>query len=236
MASVVSNRLLGLVLIVALLGAGGRTLWLWLDKPIQRIAIKGELRHIDTAYLNQQILPMVKGQTWLSVDLQELRANTMQAGWIKNARISRRWPNTLVVDIDERRPVAYWNDGQLLGQDGEAFSLKGVTNVGQLPHLGGPPGSGPEVIDYLDYLQKLLTPLSLSVSQLRLEPRGAWRFQANDNFWVMVGQNDREQRLKRFIAAWQRDLESRHQSIRYIDLRYPNGIAVSWHGESAAAD
>ena len=33
-------------------------------------------------------------------------------------------------------------------------------------------------------------------------------------------------------AAWQRQLEGQASHIRYIDLRYPNGVAVAWHGET----
>ncbi|MCM5703148.1 cell division protein FtsQ/DivIB [Larsenimonas salina] len=235
MAGVVSNRLLGLVLIVALIGAGGRTLWLWLDKPVARIAIRGDLAHIDQHYLNERLTPLVRGKTWLSVDLNALKDEASSISWIKSAEISRRWPSTLVFHLTEQRPIAYWQDGELLNRDGKAFNMRGVKTAGDLPHLGGPPGSGSEVVSYFEDLKSTLAPLDMSISQLRLEPRGAWRFQINDNFWVMIGRTDREQRLKRFIAAWQRDLKNRSSNIRYIDLRYPNGIAVSWHGTSATA-
>ena len=88
----------------------------------------------------------------------------------------------------------------------------------------------------LDALQSQLGGLGLNVSQLRLEPRGAWRFQVNDSVWVMLGRNDREARLARFMAAWQRRLGDEASQIRYIDLRYPNGVAVAWHGETTAPE
>lgn len=42
------------------------------------------------------------------VDLQATRAKLLQFGWIKDARVSRRLPDTLVVNIVERRPAAIW--------------------------------------------------------------------------------------------------------------------------------
>ena len=140
------------------------------------------------------------------------------------------------LELFEQQPVAYWNDGELLNVRGDAFQAGPVTQLGNLPNLAGPKGSGSEVLAELDALQSQLGGLGLNVSQLRLEPRGAWRFQVNDSVWVMLGRNDREARLARFMAAWQRRLGDEASQIRYIDLRYPNGVAVAWHGETTAPE
>jgi hypothetical protein len=48
------------------------------------------------------------------VDLEAIRSRLMQFGWVKDARVSRRLPDTLVIDIVERTPAALWqNKGQL---------------------------------------------------------------------------------------------------------------------------
>src|SRR3546814_2760469 len=49
-----------------------------------------------------------------SVDLASLRAQLMQLGWVEDARVSRRLPDTLIIDIVERKPTAVWqNKGKL---------------------------------------------------------------------------------------------------------------------------
>src|SRR3546814_2170718 len=49
-----------------------------------------------------------------SVDLASLRAQLMQLGWVEDARVSRRLPDTLIIDIVERKPAAVWqNKGKL---------------------------------------------------------------------------------------------------------------------------
>ncbi len=40
------------------------------------------------------------------VDLQRLRASLMELSWVKDARVSRQLPDTIVVDIVEREPHA----------------------------------------------------------------------------------------------------------------------------------
>lgn len=48
------------------------------------------------------------------VDLEKVRSQLLQYGWIKDARVSRRLPDTLVVDIVERTPKAIWQQNQKL--------------------------------------------------------------------------------------------------------------------------
>jgi cell division protein FtsQ len=48
------------------------------------------------------------------VDLDKVRNQLLQYGWIADARVSRRLPDTLVVDIVERTPAAVWQNNQKL--------------------------------------------------------------------------------------------------------------------------
>ncbi|GAA0580372.1 hypothetical protein GCM10008997_31590 [Halomonas salifodinae] len=226
------GSLFGLVLMALVLVAGGRALWLWLDRPIERVVIDGQVRHVGPGYLRSQLAPLVVGETWLSVDLGELRERAREVGWLAEVRISRRWPDVLAFELEEQRPVARWHDDFLLNAAGEPFAFDGEGLPTGLPDLAGPPGSGPEVLAYYRQLQARLEELGVAVTQLRLEARGAWRLQLDHSIWVMLGRNDRPARLARFAAAWERELGQLEEHIRYIDLRYPNGIAVAWHGES----
>lgn len=222
----------GLILLMVLLIAGGRTLWLWLDRPIERVSIRGELTHVSAGYLRKELSPLIEGESWLSVDLGELRRRVRNIDWLAEVRVSREWPDTLSFELFEQEPVARWNDSRLLNPMGEPFAAGPVSPPEDLPDLAGPEGSGAEVLAYYDKLRPRFSSLDLEISQLRLEARGAWRFQLNDSVWVMLGRNDRNARLSRLSAAWQRQLSGQASQIRYIDLRYPNGVAVAWHGET----
>lgn len=75
------------------------------------------------------------------VDLEATRERLLQFGWVKEARISRRWPDTLVVDVVERRPVAIWqNNRQLNLIDGEGVVLEPIRleSMPDLPLVIGP--------------------------------------------------------------------------------------------------
>ncbi|MFN4097699.1 MAG: cell division protein FtsQ/DivIB [Sphingomonas sp.] len=62
------------------------------------------------------------------VDLDEVRARLMTIGWVADARVSRRLPDTLVVDIVERKAAAVWqHQGQLMLIDAEGVLLEPVS-------------------------------------------------------------------------------------------------------------
>jgi cell division protein FtsQ len=69
------------------------------------------------------------------VDVSAIRERLLQFGWVKDARVSRRLPDTLVIDIVERTPAAMWqNEGQLALIDSEGVVLDRVS-VDKMPDL-----------------------------------------------------------------------------------------------------
>ncbi|WP_298398467.1 cell division protein FtsQ/DivIB [Sphingobium sp.] len=80
-------------------------------------------------------------RSMLSLDLPKVRAEMLKLGWVKDARISRRLPDTLVVDIVERDPVAVWqHNGQLHLIDVQGVVLQSVSAsaMPDLPLVVGP--------------------------------------------------------------------------------------------------
>ena len=69
------------------------------------------------------------------VDASAIRDRLLQFGWVKDARVMRRLPDTLVIDIVERKPAALWqNQGQLALIDSEGVVLDRVP-VDKMPDL-----------------------------------------------------------------------------------------------------
>ncbi|GAA0438155.1 MULTISPECIES: cell division protein FtsQ/DivIB [Sphingomonas] len=61
------------------------------------------------------------------VDLNGTRDRLLEYGWIADARVSRRLPDTLVIDVVERDPAAVWqNNGQLMLIDHKGVLLDEV--------------------------------------------------------------------------------------------------------------
>jgi cell division protein FtsQ len=74
------------------------------------------------------------------VDIDKIRNDLLQYGWIKDARVSRRLPDTLVVEITERKPAAVWQRGgklSLIDDQGVVLENIPANKTGGLPMLNG---------------------------------------------------------------------------------------------------
>ena len=102
------------------------------------------LRHMDRSLVDQVVTDELKRAAdgaggdkapQALVDVSAIRRRLLQYGWVKDARVSRRLPDTLVIDIVERTPAALWqNQGQLALIDGDGVVLDRVT-VDKMPDL-----------------------------------------------------------------------------------------------------
>lgn len=105
---------------------------------VKRVEVIGANRidrlHVYDIALNQ------KDRSMAAFDLDEVRRDLLRYGWVADARVSRRLPDTLVIDLAERSPVAVWqNRGSYTLIDSNGRLLPGVdaASVPGLPILVG---------------------------------------------------------------------------------------------------
>ena len=106
---------------------------------VQKVEVRG-VERMDELPVYNIALGQVD-RSMLSLDLPKVRDEMLKLGWVKDARISRRLPDTLVVDIVEREPVAVWqHDGQLHLIDVQGVVLQSVSTdaMPDLPLVVGP--------------------------------------------------------------------------------------------------
>jgi cell division protein FtsQ len=75
------------------------------------------------------------------IDLEATRQRLLKFGWVRDARVSRRFPDTLVVDIVERKPAAIWQNNQrlsLIDIDGVVLEQVRLEAMPDLPVVIGP--------------------------------------------------------------------------------------------------
>jgi cell division protein FtsQ len=74
------------------------------------------------------------------VDVSAIRQRLLDYGWVKDARVSRRFPDTLVIDIVERKPAALWQNDEglsLIDAEGVVLDRVPVSRMPDLPLLVG---------------------------------------------------------------------------------------------------
>ena len=71
---------------------------------VKRVEVRG-VKHINKMQVYQAALAQ-RDQAMPQVDIQHLREQLLALSWVKDARVSRQLPDTLVIDIVERTPHA----------------------------------------------------------------------------------------------------------------------------------
>ncbi|MBU6443478.1 MAG: FtsQ-type POTRA domain-containing protein [Alphaproteobacteria bacterium] len=91
------------------------------------------------------------GQSIFTADLQGARARLMLLPWVKDAVVTRRYPDSISVAIVEKRPFALWQSQNglfVIQRSGAAITR---ATLKQFPHLpvfiGGAPTGGGELVD-----------------------------------------------------------------------------------------
>jgi cell division protein FtsQ len=80
-------------------------------------------------------------RSMVTLDLATVRERLLTLGWVKDARVSRRLPDTLVVDIVERQPAAIWQHGgqlSLIDAQGVVLDRVDPRAMPDLPLVVGP--------------------------------------------------------------------------------------------------
>jgi len=135
------------------------------------------------------------------VDVAQIRQRLLGYGWVKDARVSRRLPDSLVIDIVERTPAALWqNEGQLALIDSEGVVLERVPvdKMPDLPLLIGPGANGEE--QQLDRLLAGVPSLKPQLASATWVGSRRWdlRFQSGETILLPEGETQAAEALAHF--------------------------------------
>lgn len=209
---------------------------------VREVVVTGDAPNVDPAAVLAAVRSLGQ-RSWFSVDLEEVERAVRSVPWVYRAWVRRRWPGKLVVTVAQAEPFARWNEGQWINDAGEILHLPAGFSGERLPTLGGPEGSAGEVVlRYRELAALFVGDHPAAPRSLRLDSRGAFemgvvaRADADGRIVeIRIGRERLVERVSRLAAALRTGLGSRLHSVASIDLRYPNGFAVTFvDGESGA--
>lgn len=219
--------LLGLVLLLI----GGCWIWLVMTSPnwfpFKHVRIVANYSYIPAPQLQRIVRRSIQGG-FFSLNVAKLKRELLQQSWVDQVAIRRLWPSTLLVRVIEHHPVARWNEGGLLSEQGKVFYPNLAKQRLDLPHLMGTEQSAPRVLNEYRSLSTLLLPLKLKIAKLRLTARDSWEMRLANGIRVNLGRENIDMRMEKFVLAYPQLRHRQSASISQVDLRYPNGFAVAW--------
>ena len=201
--------------------------------PIKKIQALGTFDHVDEAALRSAVA--VTGQAGhFSVNIDKVQSAVENLPWVAQASVSRIWPDTLAINVTEQQAYAVWAKGGVVNQHGVVFFPKQSTYPGALPVFDGPVGMERNMTEQYRLAKTIIAPLDLGIQKLSMDTRRAVSLQLSNGIQVILGRQDLQSRLERFVRVYKKVLASRANDIARIDMRYSNGLSVGWHkGKSA---
>lgn len=162
------------------------------------------------------------------VDVDAIRSKLLQFGWVRDARVSRRLPDGLVIDIVERKPAALWQNREqlsLIDREGVVLDRVPVAQMPDLPLLIGPGANGQA--GPLDRLLGQVPTLKPQLAAATWVGQRRWdlAFQSGETLVLPEGDAAARDALVKF-AKLDRSAGLLGRGIKRFDLRLPGKMTV----------
>lgn len=194
--------------------------------PVRYVRVEGELHKVDPVALQAALEPLVEGG-YLLADIDAVETAAHALPWVGEVTVKRLWPETLLVKISELAPYARCEDGSFISEKGVRFRAAMTEEAAKLPLIHGPEGYEKQMLAMLKTMNAKLARLGLHVAALQLSNRHAWTVKLEDGLVVAMGRQDALAAFDRFLSMATLLGAERLQAVQRVDLRYPNGCAVS---------
>ncbi len=192
---------------------------------IRQVQLQGDLRYLDAGALTRD-LSIRFNRNYLETTLSQVISEVESHPWIASASARRVWPDTLLIEITEQRPVAIYNDTQYLGLSGDLFEPPTPVNE-PLPRLYGELSETMQVYSHYGVFSDHLSDFSEVASVSRGHDLG-WQIALHNGINLQLGRVDILGRLARARDVLNHLDGEKLAKLQEIDARYDNGVALAW--------
>ena len=152
----------GFIAVVGVSAYGAKHLY---TLPIEQVVISGTTDHVPTDLIETLVAPTLAGG-FFAADLDAIRDDLERIPWVYRAAVRRQWPDTVVVTVEEQRPIARWGSQGFLNHEGAYFAGDQSAMFDPLPQLAGPDSSAGDMMRHYQQVEGLLQDTGLQVVRL----------------------------------------------------------------------
>ena len=178
-------------------------------------------------------LAVKRGSAILAVDLEAARNRLQALPWVREASVRRVLPDTIVVEIVERRPLALWQYQKkfaLIDEEGQVIIRDDVGPFNKLMVVVGEdaPANATALVRMLASEPDMMSRVKAAV---RVGGR-RWNVHLADGIDIKLPEQDPGHAWRR-LAEYQRAHGVLDKDVRVLDLRFPDRLVIQ-PGEPAA--
>ncbi|MFT8957144.1 MAG: cell division protein FtsQ/DivIB, partial [Gluconobacter oxydans] len=197
--------------------------------PIRHIVING--RGMTSEASIQEALGTSVGRPIFGFSVEAARQRLDELPFIDHATVERHMPDTVIITLVERTPIAVWQDRghfMLINRAGEEVSDQGLTGKNaqaflQLPLVVGE-GANTAAASVIDALNKEPLVKSQVTALIRVGNR-RWNATLKDGTTVMLPEGEEAAAFTR-LARYQQSMRLLERPVQSIDLRLPDRMVV----------
>jgi cell division protein FtsQ len=170
----------------------------------------------------------------LFLDVAAIRERLKRLPLIKEASVTKLYPNRILIEIEERQPTAVWQDKgavKIIAADGMPLDSFRDAHFASLPFVVGD-GANEKLGEYLDILDAL-GGLRARIQAGMLVAQRRWSLKVQNGVEIELPETDPRAAIATLVGL-QRDFHVLDKDILSLDLRQP-GRVVAHLTEAGAA-
>lgn len=185
-----------------------------------------------------KLLGSQASDNFLQTELEPYIQQLQQVSWVEQVDVQRDWQQGLKVSVVARQPVAKFGSQRMVDANGVVFKPvdSRVLDAKHWMQLQGDDKNAVVMMQQVKQVADWYQPLGLKVEEVILTPRMAWLFRFDNGLRVLVDNEDTSEKLYQLSVMLQHQLKDKLPTIQTVDLRYKNGMAVTWRDSASASN
>lgn len=198
------------------------------DYPINSVRVETRLQNVSQEQI-RNIVAAYAGEGFFQLNVDQIKQELELLAWVDSAAVKRQWPDKVVVQLLEHKPIAFWGDEGMINSRGELFFPELTSSkYGDLPVFIGPDGSSASMLQAFNEMNNNIVKTDEMITHLEMNARRAWKIELQNGMRLQLGRENFTARFNRFRDVYEQTVSKYIDVIELIDLRYTNGFSVQW--------
>jgi cell division protein FtsQ len=203
--------------------------------PIKYVRTEGVFQYLSKDDVRMVLQPLVT-TNFFEADMQAIQQAVSELPWVETVTVKRVWPEAIAIKVTEKKPFVRWHDNSLMTEQGVIFTPKNIADFTNLTRLSGPDRQQVKVLEMMKGIKTTLADQSKELTEFSVNDRGAWTIKLSTGLQLLLGRNEQLKKLQRFLKTLILLKQEQIDAMATVDLRYPNGYAVSWQSATPEFD
>ena len=203
--------------------------------PIKYVRTEGEFQYLGKNEIKTALQPLVT-TGFFEADMQAIHSVVSTLPWVEAVTVKRIWPDAIDIKVREKKAYARWGQNSLITERGVLFTPKNMEQFQTLTLVTGPENQQVKVLEIMKGIKTALADQSLEMAEFSVNDRWSWKIKLANGLEILLGRNEQLKKLQRFLKTLTVLGQERVEQMAIVDLRYPNGYAVSWKPGTGCCD